>query len=70
MKRISGWLARTLDVLLSFLGIHETLFILGLAGMFFGLRGLWSIYGALTVCGSILMLVAIFSIIFAQWKGD
>jgi hypothetical protein len=65
-----GFFERAIQALFSFFGIHEMLFLLGLGAMFLGLRGLWSIYGALTVCGAILLLVAIFSIIFAQRKGD
>jgi inner membrane protein involved in colicin E2 resistance len=74
MKRklaaFAGLFGRAGTAITAVLGIHEALFLLGLGGIFYGLRGLWSVYGALTVCGAILLLVAVVSIMFAQRKGD
>lgn len=49
------------SVLSLFLGVHAVMFLTGMTMLYFGLAGLWSRYGALTVCGGILTVVAIFS---------
>lgn len=43
----------------SVFGVNEVLFVGGLAMLFSGLAGLWSMYGALTVCGSVLIIVGV-----------
>lgn len=48
-------------VLSLFLGVHAVMFLLGMVMLYFGLAGLWSVYGALTVCGGILTAVAVVS---------
>ncbi len=58
-----------LDVIRAEIGVHEALFLSGLAAIFVGIWGLWSIFGALTVCGAVLIGVAIFSIVFAKQLG-
>lgn len=47
-------------------GVNETLFLAGFGGLFYGLQGLWSIYGAFIVCGSLLIAIAIGGILFSQ----
>lgn len=51
-------------------GVHEVLFLAGFGGFFYGLSGLWSFFGALTVCGALLMLVSVGAIVFAQKSGS
>lgn len=51
-------------------GVHEVLFLAGFACFFYGISGLWSIFCAFAVSGVILMGIALFSIVFAQKKGD
>jgi hypothetical protein len=52
-----------------FIGIHEALFLLGFSAFFIGIRDLWSMEIALTVCGAILMIVAIASILASSRKS-
>lgn len=52
------------------LGIHEVLFLAGFGSFFYGMSGLWSLFGAFAVSGAILMGIALFSIVFAQKKGE
>jgi hypothetical protein len=51
-------------------GVPELLFLTGFGGFFYGLSGIWSLYGAFTACGAILMSVAILAIIFSQPRGE
>jgi hypothetical protein len=70
IKRIFAQASAMASAVVAQLGVHEVLFLAGLGGFFYGLSELWSLAGAFTVCGAILMLVAIVSIMFAQRKGD
>ena len=54
----------------SVLGVHEVLFLAGFAAFFYGISGLWSVFGAFAVSGAILMCISILSIVFAQKKGE
>lgn len=57
------------SAILTVFGIHELLFLAGFGAFFVGLSRLWSLWGALAVCGAILMLVSLISIIFAERTG-
>jgi hypothetical protein len=57
------------EAFLALFGVHEVLFLAGFFGFFRGLSGIWSLNGALMVCGAILMLIAVISILIAQRKG-
>jgi hypothetical protein len=50
-------------------GVNEVLFLLGIGGLFYGLQGFWSLYGAFMVCGAVLIVVSILGILVAQRKG-
>lgn len=58
------------ETIRSQIGVYSALFLSGLAALFVGIWGLWSIFGALTVCGGLLIGVAIFSIVFANLQGS
>lgn len=57
------------DAIRAEIGVHETLFLIGIAALFWGIWGLWSLHGALAVCGAVLIGVAIFSIVIAKRQG-
>lgn len=52
----------------SFFGTNEVLFCAGFACLGYGLQGLWSLYGALAVCGSVLIVVAVMGIMVGRGK--
>ena len=58
-----------LDAIKRQIGVHETLFLSGLAALFVGIAGLWSVFWALMVCGAVLIGVSIFSIVFENQSG-
>lgn len=51
---------------LAVFGVNEVLFLAGFGSLFYGLQGLWSVYGAFVVCGSLLICIAIGGLVFAQ----
>lgn len=57
------------SVLSLFLGVRSILFLAGMIMLYAGLAGLWSQYGALTVCGGILVCVAVISAAGDRQKG-
>jgi hypothetical protein len=49
-------------------GVNETLFLLGFISFFYGISQLWSLEGAFTVSGALLMSIAIVGVVFANRK--
>ncbi len=60
---------RVKGAILGLIGVNETLFLLGMAGIFAGICQKWTLYDALIVCGALLVAVSIFSIVLPIKAG-
>ena len=57
-------------VISALFGINEVLFLAGFVSVFYGIAGIWSLEWAFTVCGFLLMAIAVGGIVFAHRKGE
>jgi hypothetical protein len=62
-------MSRFFSAVRSVIGVHEVLFLFGLAAFFYGVSGLWSIFGAFMLSGVILMGMSITAITVSLRKG-
>ncbi len=56
------------STIFSLIGVHEVLFLAGIAALFEGIRGIWSLDGALIVCGGLLVMISLLGILISQRK--
>jgi len=66
IQQISNALGAAVSLLL---GVNECLFLCGLGLLFYGLTGLWSVHGASSVCGGVLIVVSVWGVATQNGKG-
>lgn len=62
-QHLTNFIKSVLSILL---GVNEIIFLLGMGALFYGLRGQYSFYIALIVCGALLVMISIGGILFAS----